>query len=678
MADKKTEKETDAELPKDVSRVQDVLVTFIVALIGTAVALGLYLQAGFDVVPSLSVGSGLFIWLLSAHFLITRMRLKRLIDGRLTQLSKDVKKLKNELQVTELLAEGHNELHTGQNAIEKAIRTIVGRMDQYDDRLKVLQKIGKISIAKPKREELTKQNEKLELLNSEVVKLGSQLQSYNLRYDLASQQQFSLMKAQLDVLELVVGQLSQSAGNDRAEFAQKALEAINGIRRISILPNALPANMLGALPQRDGGEALLQPLEALNHFSDGVVGDAVVFPQAGALHSGEMATAGTMPPALERPPVLSGLAGDHTGAGPERLGGTITEGSGALSGSAQSYSQGGVAQGQTHHQVPPQIQPDTQTQGLSLADMLAAKKAEMQQAGSRSGFESSTAGLQAAGDNGQLTNGSATGLLAGASGERVRSNDHSLLATVNDAIEANRVELYLQPIVGLPERELQFYEAFSRLRNEIGQLILPRDYMAVAEAAELAPIIDNQIVLRSIQVIQRLVERGKGRKVFCNLSLNSLRDADFFAEFMDFMEANRWLADHLVFEFTEEAFERSGAYEFERMASIANLGFRFSLDQITRLDIDFKALADRRFGFVKINSSLLLGNMEGSKAQIHSADLNHYLNRLNITMIVDMVEREAVVRQLRDYNVQYAQGNLFCEPKPVRPEVFGSAAEVAA
>ncbi|CAN0495822.1 unnamed protein product, partial [Scytosiphon promiscuus] len=118
------------------------------------------------------------------------------------QLSKDVKKLKNELQVTELLAEGHNELHTGQNAIEKAIRTIVGRMDQYDDRLKVLQKIGKISIAKPKREELTKQNEKLELLNSEVVKLGSQLQSYNLRYDLASQQQFSLMKAQLDVLEL--------------------------------------------------------------------------------------------------------------------------------------------------------------------------------------------------------------------------------------------------------------------------------------------------------------------------------------------------------------------------------------------------------------------------------------------------------------------------------------------
>jgi EAL domain-containing protein (putative c-di-GMP-specific phosphodiesterase class I) len=47
-------------------------------------------------------------------------------------------------------------------------------------------------------------------------------------------------------------------------------------------------------------------------------------------------------------------------------------------------------------------------------------------------------------------------------------------------------------------------------------------------------------------------------------------------------------------------------------------------------------------------------------------------------MIVDMVEREAVVRQLRDYNVSYVQGILFCEPKPVRPEIFDNQSIVAA
>ena len=47
-------------------------------------------------------------------------------------------------------------------------------------------------------------------------------------------------------------------------------------------------------------------------------------------------------------------------------------------------------------------------------------------------------------------------------------------------------------------------------------------------------------------------------------------------------------------------------------------------------------------------------------------------------MIVDKVERDSIVRQLRDYNVNFAQGDLFCEPKPVRPEVYGGAGSVAA
>lgn len=604
MAEKDSDENYEAEMPREVSRLQDIVVTVIVALIGTAVSLGVYLQAGFGVVPALCVGSGLFIWLLSAHFLITRMRLKRLINGRLTQLSRDVKKLKNELQVTELLAEGHNDLLSGQDALEKAIQTIVQRMDQYDNRLKVLHKVGKLSLEKPKREELTEQSEKLQVLGGEFQKLSSQLQNFEFRNDQASQQQFSLMKAQLDVLELVVRQLGLADDSNRAHFAQKAIEAIDGLRGLRVGQTigqqafGVPAMGMQTLGSQSGVGGLgLPPLNPAN-MAMSPVGFEV---KAGA------------------------GAGFSEGAAPMSTVSDVSSGFNAAS------------VGGNKAQNVPQHSPLTV--------------------------------------GGQLPK---VGTPQGEDNPLQDMSEQSLLAAINEAIEANRIELFLQPIVGLPDRELMFYEAFSRLRNDLGQLILPRDFMPVAEMAELAPIIDNQIILRIIQVIQRLVERGKGRKVFCNLSLNSLRDADFFAEFMDFMEANRWLSQHLIFEFSQEAVEQAGAYEVERMTAIAKMGFKFSLDQITRLDIDFKALADRRFGYVKVNSSLLLGNMEGSKAQIHSADLNHYLNRLNITLIVDKVEREAVVRQLRDYNVNYAQGVLFCEPKPVRPDVFDEQGVVAA
>lgn len=608
MAEKDNDDNYEADLPREVSRLQDILVTVIVALIGTSVSLGVYLQAGFGVVPSLCVGSGLFIWLLSAHFLITRMRLKRLINGRLTQLGRDVKKLKNELQVTELLAEGHNDLLSGQDALEKAIQTIVQRMDQYDNRLKVLHKVGKLSLEKPKREELTEQSEKLLVLGSEFQKLSSQLQNFEFRNDQASQQQYSLMKAQLDVLELVVRQLGLADDSNRAHFAQKAIEAIDGLR--------------GLRAGQSVGQQMLTPAAG--------VGGLGLPP----LNLGAMAPLAGTPP----------LAGLEMKTGTvEMMGAGLADG---------SVAQGGLSQTM-----------GSQVSGVQVADLQAPSS---QLASSQFAASPAASTLPEV-----ITPQDEASPLEDMS-------EQSLLAAINDAIEANRIELFLQPIVGLPERELMFYEAFSRLRNDLGQLILPKDFMPVAEVAELAPIIDNQIILRVIQVIQRLVERGNGRKVFCNLSLNSLRDADFFAEFMDFMEANRWLSQHLIFEFSQEAVEHAGAYEVERMTAIAKMGFKFSLDQITRLDIDFKALADRRFAYVKVNSSLLLGNMEGSKAQIHSADLNHYLNRLNITLIVDKVEREAVVRQLRDYHVHYAQGNLFCEPKPVRPDVFDEQNVVAA
>lgn len=603
---------------RDVSRLQDLFVMTVVALIGTAVALGVYLQGGFGLIPSLCVGSGLFIWLLSAHFLMTRMRLKRLIDGRIAQLTKDVSKLKKEVEVTDLLAEGHNELASGQDALEKALQVIVSRIDQYDSRLKAVYKIAKKKTpaesgeALPAAERrkllsLSRQFEDLNGLQDEFERLALQLKRHEHRAEQGELQHYTLMRAQLDVLELVVQQLADGeARADRSQFAMQALEAIRGLKHMTAGSTQLGAGQLG-------GASI-----AASQISDARPGAMLAAALPPGLHdqmAGHMAPAGMTPLAM---PPLGGLA--------EGLMAGLTAESGA--------------------------RPVSPAAGGSFAPI-----AEREQAGLAEG-------QAAAPDSDETESGG--------------FEEETLLAAVNEAIEADRIDLYLQPIVSLPERELTYYEAFSRLRNELGQVITPRDFLPIAEMAELVPIIDNQIILRVIQVVQRLAERGKGRLVFVNLSISSLRDAEFFAEFMDFMEANKWLSEHLVFEFTQEAVDSAGAYEHERMAAIAKLGFRFSMDQINRLDIDFKALSLMNFAFLKVDASLLLGSMDGSRTEIHSADLSAYLRRLNITMIVDMVEREAVVRQLRDYKVAYAQGLLFCEPKPVRPEVFGGNNIVAA
>src|SRR6185312_12653912 len=53
--------------------------------------------------------------------------------------------------------------------------------------------------------------------------------------------------------------------------------------------------------------------------------------------------------------------------------------------------------------------------------------------------------------------------------ERQRRQTSALLEEVREALAANRVDLYLQPVVSLPQRRTVFYESFSRLRDESGR-----------------------------------------------------------------------------------------------------------------------------------------------------------------------------------------------------------------
>ena len=48
-----------------------------------------------------------------------------------------------------------------------------------------------------------------------------------------------------------------------------------------------------------------------------------------------------------------------------------------------------------------------------------------------------------------------------------------MLETIRRSLEENRVDLYLQPTVSLPQRKVRFYEALSRLRSEDGTVIMP-------------------------------------------------------------------------------------------------------------------------------------------------------------------------------------------------------------
>jgi cyclic-di-GMP phosphodiesterase TipF (flagellum assembly factor) len=249
------------------------------------------------------------------------------------------------------------------------------------------------------------------------------------------------------------------------------------------------------------------------------------------------------------------------------------------------------------------------------------------------------------------------------------------IETVRNAIDANRIDLYLQPIVTLPQRKARYYEGLTRLRTESGNVIEPPEFIEAADACGLMAKIDTMLLLRSVQVVRRLQLKNRETSLFCNIAASTLNDPAVFPELLQYLTTNRALAPSLVLEFTQDVLHGIGLMEAESLAALRELGFHFCMDRVTDLRIEPRDLAERGIRYVKISASCLLGAAETPHSDIHIADLSSLLGRFGITLIAEHIETEAQVVELLDYGIRFGQGFLFSTPRPIRLESLRDANE---
>jgi cyclic-di-GMP phosphodiesterase TipF (flagellum assembly factor) len=266
-----------------------------------------------------------------------------------------------------------------------------------------------------------------------------------------------------------------------------------------------------------------------------------------------------------------------------------------------------------------------------------------------------------------------------------------LLDTVRQALAEGRVDLYLQPVVSLPQRRTAYYESFSRLRDDSGRVMMPAEYLSVAEPEGLMSAIDNLLLFRCVQIVRRMAKQDRRIGIFCNISPASLGDEDFFPQFLDFLGQNRDLSGALIFELGQKAFQDRSALQARHMAKLADLGFRFSIDKVMDVDLDFADLSRSDVRFVKIGAKILLeemmetpdGVVMASMPDILAADYAGLTRRYGVEVIAEKVEAEREVIDILELDIAYGQGHLFGEPRAIKetvlaessppPTLFGSA-----
>ena len=257
------------------------------------------------------------------------------------------------------------------------------------------------------------------------------------------------------------------------------------------------------------------------------------------------------------------------------------------------------------------------------------------------------------------------------------------LRAVREALFDGRVDLYLQPVVSLPQRRVAFYEGFTRLRRPEGTLILPADFLEAARRADLLGVIDNMTLFRCVQIVRRLAERDRRIGVFCNIAAASLEDDAFFPHFLDFMSENRDLAGALIFEIRADRFETRSRKMRESMDKLIALGFRFSIDHAGDVGLDLPRLQDAGVRFVKLQGDTLIDNLRNPSGprpicavqrQLEGRDVAAVYARYGVTLIAEKLEDEASVVEILAYDVPYGQGHVFGAPRPIKSSLMDETA----
>ncbi|HEX6958613.1 MAG TPA: EAL domain-containing protein [Ferrovibrio sp.] len=243
------------------------------------------------------------------------------------------------------------------------------------------------------------------------------------------------------------------------------------------------------------------------------------------------------------------------------------------------------------------------------------------------------------------------------------ADDGTLLEAVRDALNNNRVELHVQPMVSLPQRRIRYFEMLARPRDALGKQYAAAECLEALDAAGLRAEFDALMLLRSVQLVRKLEHRARDAGFFLNLTPAMLARLETFTPLYDFLEREGERAGNIVLEFAYDGIsqlDRGGMYRLSRLAA---LGYALSVDGVDRLDLDFAGLAKAGVRFAKFDAQLLLDPAAMARSPIDPADLREACTRHGITPVLAKVESEADLVQLADLDFPLGQGMLFGVPK---------------
>ena len=242
------------------------------------------------------------------------------------------------------------------------------------------------------------------------------------------------------------------------------------------------------------------------------------------------------------------------------------------------------------------------------------------------------------------------------------------LALIAEAVEANRMDVCLDPILGLSDRKARHFELSVRLITGTATELAPEEYEPTAAGTGLLARIDAAKLARASDVLHRLRARGSRASLFSAVAGESLADAAFSETFAEILAGEEGRATRLVLTFAQAEARNFTDTHWRTVSGMAAIGLKFALRDVTDLDMDFERLKQHGFDFIKLDASVFLDGLPTPDGRIPAADICRHLSGVGLGLIVGGIVEERDLAKILGFGALLGQGALFGGPRSVEIE----------
>jgi EAL domain-containing protein (putative c-di-GMP-specific phosphodiesterase class I) len=237
---------------------------------------------------------------------------------------------------------------------------------------------------------------------------------------------------------------------------------------------------------------------------------------------------------------------------------------------------------------------------------------------------------------------------------------------VAQALDAGRMELYLQPIVTAAGRAVTHAEALIRWRDPVRGLVLPDQFVPIAEQdAELIDRLSMWVAETGAAHYLRLAELGSTIHISINISGHNLRALDFPDRMTALLERMAVPSGAIGLEITESVAMGDDLGTTATILTRLRLkGFALAIDDFGTGHSSLTALRRMPFSVIKIDKSFVAELETSSDALMIVQSVIQLAHDMHLTSVAEGVATASVARVLTELGIDSLQGYYFSRPLP--------------